>query len=90
MKTYKITVDIYGNNFETQPRYRIFVDGNLLTERDFIWHPKKIYISEQIYVNLEPGGHCLSIEQISGTPDSIIARNITLDDQPSSLHFVTS
>lgn len=90
MKTYKITVDIYAHNFEAHPRYRVFVDGNLLTERDFVWNPRKIYISEQIYVNLEAGGHNLSIEQVSGTPNTIDPRNVTLDDRPSSFHFTTT
>lgn len=88
MKQHIITADIYTHWGETPPRYRIYVDRELLTERDFIWPGHEVYIRENIVVNLKPGSHLLQIEQI-GSNGKIQIKNITLDGMASNLEFVT-
>jgi hypothetical protein len=84
MKEVTITVDVYGRWSERAPIYRIYVDDNLLTERDFIWHNH--YVCENIIVNLEPGPHSVKVEQT--TPyGTITAKNIRVDGTESTAQF---
>ena len=87
MNDHKITADVYAHWGEVEPRYRVYVDNDLLTERDFIWPGHEIFIRENIVVRLEPGAHILRIEQVN-TGGSIEIRNITVDGEPSTNEFV--
>lgn len=89
MKTHFITVDVYAGYSDTPPRYRVFVDGELLTERDFIWAPHEVFIRENIVVNLEPGQHKLLVEQV-GTNGIIRAKNVRVDEQSVLTWFTTT
>lgn len=84
-----ITVDVYASWGDIPPKYRIYVDNNLLTERDFIWNGTDTYIEERIIVNLNPGNHNLTVEQINNS-GHIHVKNVTLNDCPSSMDFVTT
>ena len=75
MREYKLTADVYASWSDEPPRYRVFVDGELMTERDFVWQGHEIYIRENIVVNLEPGQHKLLVEQV-GTNGIIRAKNV--------------
>ena len=91
MMEHKITVDVYARG-DRQPTYRVFVDDNLLTERDFVWGAHDTYIREHIVVNLARGGHDLSVKQV-GSGDNIQLKNLTVDGVavdgfPSSMYFV--
>lgn len=86
MNEHKIIVDIYADWDETPPRYRVYVDDDLLTERDFTWD-NSIYIRENILVNLESGSHRLRIEQCNKF-GSIRTENVKVNDVPSSMEFV--
>lgn len=87
MNEHKITVDVYAHWGNQSPRYRVYVDNNLLTERDFIWPGSTTFVRENILVNLTPGKHTLKIEQI-GNNGTIQAKNVVVDDVASSLDFV--
>ena len=39
------------------PVYRIYVDGDFITERSWVWDHEHTLIEEQIWVNIEPGKH---------------------------------
>jgi hypothetical protein len=86
---HKITVEVRAKLdwTNTPPRYRVFVDDNLLTERDFIWGPD-IYIRENILVNLEPGEHQLLIDQVN-TAGTISTDHVTVDGAESAFNFTT-
>jgi len=84
MNEHTITVDIYADSGE--PRYRIYVDNNLLTERDFTWPSHEIFIRENIIVNLAEGPHQLNVELV-GNHGTIKPRNITVDGKPSLFDF---
>lgn len=88
MTEHKLTVDVYASWGSTPPRYRVYVDGDLLTERDFTWLGTEIFIRENIIVSLEPGTHKLAVEQIT-TNGTIRTENVTLDGRASSLDFIT-
>ena len=52
MNNCQITVDVYAKWIEKTPAYRVYVDNDLLTERDFIWSSHSNFIRENILVNL--------------------------------------
>lgn len=89
MKLHSITVDVYAGYSDSPPRYRVYVDSDLLTERDFIWPGNQTYIKENIVVTLEPGEHTVKIEQV-GSNGTITTRNITVDGVASLEHFTTT
>lgn len=86
MTEHTITVDVYARRGESNPAYRIYVDRDLLTERDFIWATHEIFVRENIIVNLLPGTHVLRVEQINSN-GSIQTKNITVDDAVSANEF---
>lgn len=88
MKLHEITVDVYASGGDVQPRYRVYVDSDLLTERDFIWPGHEIFIKEHIEVNLTAGSHSLRVEQV-GTNGRIYVKNITVDGVSSNTSFTT-
>lgn len=49
---------MYSHN---SPVYRIYVDGDLITERIWIWDHEHTLIEEQIWVNIEPGRHEIKV-----------------------------
>ena len=88
MKEHVITVDVYAHWGEKPPRYRVFVDGNMLTERDFSWSGSDTYIRENIIVNLEPGAHQLLVQQVN-LGGAIQSKNVAVNGVVSSMDFVT-
>lgn len=87
MKQYVITVDIYGKWGDVYPRYRVYLDNELMTERDFIWPGHEIYIKERILANLKPGPHKVRVEQLT-THGKIEAKNLAIDGESSNFDFV--
>jgi len=84
MREVRITADVHASWGDAPPRYRVYVDQDLLTERDFIYPGSEIYITEHILVRLKPGGHVIKIEQING--DNIRIKNIQVDGNPIDSH----
>jgi hypothetical protein len=87
MKQYNITADVYASWGDVAPRYRVYVDHDLLTERDFVWPGHETFIREQILVDLAPGTHTLKIEHI-GNNGKITVKNITVNGQASAPDFI--
>jgi len=88
MPQHIITADVYAHWGEVSPRYRVYVDSDLLTERDFGWPGHEVFIRENIVVDLEPGAHRLRIEQV-GKQGKIQVKNVMLDGSASDMQFVT-
>ncbi len=88
MSQHIITADVYAHWGEVSPRYRVYVDSDLLTERDFGWPGHEVFIRENIVVDLEPGTHQLRIEQV-GKQGKIQVKNVMLDGSASNMQFVT-
>jgi len=64
MPTTTISIDLYCESAKS-PRssYRLFVDGELLTERNWIWPTYETYIKENIEVNVGPGEHTVKVDR---------------------------
>ena len=57
-----LSVDVYcDNTYDKQPYYRLYVDGELLTERAWIWHTYETYIQENMEVDIDSGKHHVQI-----------------------------
>ena len=89
MKQHLITADVYAHWGAVSPSYRVYVNNDLLTERDFGWPGHEVFIRENIVVDLNPGVHQLRIEQI-GNNGKIQVKNITVDGAPSTLTFTVT
>jgi hypothetical protein len=92
MKEHVICADVYTqwNRWSTEPapRYRIYVDQEMVTERDFTWNGNEYYIRETIPARLPPGTHRVRLEVVSGC-DAIEITRVTVDSQDTSPEFVT-
>ena len=65
MNNVTVTADVYTTNGEGGPVYRIYVDGDLLTERSWAWPSYKMFVRERIEVNVEPGEHRIELVDCS-------------------------
>jgi hypothetical protein len=65
MSTVTITADVYSTRSEGAPVYRVYVDGDLLTERTWVWPAYETYICEHIEVDVDPGQHRLELVDCS-------------------------
>lgn len=86
MKLVKITVDISCAYIGKPPVYRVYVDSELLTERTFTWDSQTQYIKEHIQVNLSPGVHWLTLEQVDETAAFTLS-NMQVDGVASATKF---
>jgi hypothetical protein len=80
MKTVSISVDVWCNYDDfVKPAYRVYVDSDMLTERTFIWKSASQFIREHIEVNLAPGVHYLTIENLSPEMAAYRIENVQVD-----------
>jgi hypothetical protein len=86
-KEHHISVDVYANWSDTPPRYRVYVDDDLVTERDFIYDTT-MYIREHIVVLLESGKHKIRVQHCNRA-GLIKIKNPTVDSVSISMEFVT-
>lgn len=89
MKEYLINIDLFCFRSDNNPKnYRLYVDGDLITERTYIWinagHDSKHgkYVKENIWVNLEPGEHEVTVVAIDKSPGKFYFRNLLIDQIP--------
>lgn len=92
MRTAKLSVEVHC----LQPRwvadeksnYRIYVDGELLTERTWIWD-KDTYIQEMLIVDVSKSEtHTINIEVVKENPyylTQLELKNLVIDDTSYSM-----
>ena len=64
------------------PRYRIYVNNELFTERTYIWKGTQ-YLRENLQINAEPGVYKIELEKID--PAKLKMRNIRVDLGPAEI-----
>lgn len=78
----RVTVDVHcTEKAEDTGRYRLFVDQELVAERNFIWDHTSKYIREQMVLNLNPGAHDIFVESVLG---QFHADNLIVDNNPAN------
>ena len=81
MREVELTFELRCLDVSKSPVYRIYVDGDLITERTFIW--EGLILKEHIYVMLEVGNHEVKLEELhdSDSPQKkICMTRIRIDD----------
>lgn len=86
--TVKLAVDVFCDWLGYEPAYRVYVDSDLLTERNYIWDNRHQYVREILTVNLAPGQHTIKIEPVRapGTQATFKMANFAVNDLPAELH----
>ena len=64
------------------PRYRIYVNNELFTERTYIWKGTQ-YLRENLQINAEPGVYKIELEKID--PSKLKMRNTRVDLGPAEI-----
>lgn len=80
----ELALEIHCLYAKQGPRYRLYVDQDLITERTFTWVSGKQYIHEHIVVNVQPGQHSIRIENVDPDLGIITTKNLTLDGIPTA------
>lgn len=62
----------------TNPRYRVYVDTDLITERTFVWREDQ-YIEETVIIEAPAGTHRLRVENVDPALGTFTVENIKLD-----------
>ena len=78
MSIVTVTADVYSTRSEGSPVYRVYIDGDLLTERTWIWPAYETFICERIEVDIAPGEHRLELVDCSKT-GVFYLKNVTVD-----------
>lgn len=61
----QISLDVYCEPFSLPQAYRLYIDGDLLTERTYVWQNPDQFVREHIVVYLESGFHEIRIEPVT-------------------------
>ena len=80
-----INVDVKCHWSENPPIYRIYIDGDLITERTFGWPGYDTFLRENIICNLDSGIHNINIENCSPN-GSFLLENFEMKENPNPLH----
>ena len=79
--------DLFSMPGYRAPGYRVYVDGDLITERSFIWSGEDNYIKERAFVNLCSGRHYLKLDTIDDPGRLLYFGNIKVDGKQSDFEF---
>jgi len=60
----KLEVDVYSHWSIDPPVYRLYVNGEMLTERTFGWPSYQNYIKEHLFCDLDTGVHTFKLENL--------------------------
>lgn len=77
----EVKFDIHCYYSKDSPRYRVYIDDDLITERTFIWRQDQ-YIEETVVIEAPVGTHTLRVENVDPdlgtfTIDRIMVDGIT-------------
>lgn len=75
-----LLADVYCNWKRESPRYRLFVNGELFVERQYIWRTE--YLEEMIPIWTSPGDYTVVYELVPGTNAKLEIKNLRIADAP--------
>jgi hypothetical protein len=82
--TVRILVDVDCEHADTEPpRYRLFVDHELFTERTWIW--QECYLEEALTVVAAPGQYQIRAELVSPSDACLALTNWRVDHGPGRI-----
>jgi hypothetical protein len=75
-----LNLDLYCLDPSIQPSYRLYLDEDLLVERNYIWDNATHFLRERCELRLEPGEHKIAIQ--AQNPEIFVIKNVTLNSKP--------
>ena len=66
--------------------YRIIVNGELMTERDYIWDNNIKYIRECIPLDIPSGTHTLDIQNLDHANGTFSINNVSINGKAHTMH----
>lgn len=85
MKTFKVQFDLMCDKTVDSVPYRVYIDDELMTERDYIWDNTEKYVRENCPIFVERGVHELRIENLKPNDGAFYINNLTVNDKPRTL-----
>ena len=83
-KYVRVLCDVHCNWTENLPCYRVFVNGELFTERTWMWQGH--YLEEALQIEAVPGLYQLVFELIDDTHAVLKVKNPRIDEGPAVMH----
>jgi len=77
----ELKFDVYCYYDGDPPRYRVYVDNDLITERTFTWGSSH-YIEETVILEAPVGQHRLRVENVDPALGTFTVEQIKLDGIP--------
>ena len=75
--------DLYCTDISNKPQYRLYVDEDLLVERNYLWDNNVNCVRENCELRLSPGLHKITI--ISENPGIFTIKNPSFNSEPLEL-----
>ena len=82
-KFVQVVMDINIDWDQENPKYRVYVDDELFTERTWIWHNH--YLEEMLQIEAEPGRYQIRVELVDPTVGTLKVRNMQILKGPGKL-----
>lgn len=83
-KFIKLKFDLYCLWEGIPPDYRIYVDGDLITERSFIWSSQD-HLEEMLQLELASGLHKITLEQLEPCYAKFKIKNFRILQGPAEI-----
>ena len=83
VKDVNLTFEVHCQYAHKHPRYRIYVDDDLITERTFIWGSKTHFIEENLVVRALQGEYSFKLENVDPDDGFFTIKNIRVDGVPT-------
>jgi len=81
----KLEIDLYADIQRDSIPYRIYVNDELMTERDYVWDNKEQYITEVVPLFLGEGVHTINVENLYPKNGSLKINTIRVDGKTTTL-----
>ena len=85
-----IEVDVLCDWQSEPPSYRLYIDNELFTERDYIWRNPNQWVREILVAELAPGKHRIDvvpvIKQIPQFVDRFRLENLAVNNEFRRIH----
>jgi hypothetical protein len=83
-KYVRVLCDVHCNWVENPPRYRVFVNDELFTERTWIW--QDFYLEEALQIEAPPGEYHIMFQLIDNSGAELKVKNARIDEGPAVMH----
>jgi len=75
----RVLCDIICKPITPEPRYRVFVNDELFTERTWIW--EGVYLEESLQIEAEPGIYPIRVELVDPESATLKVKNMCVDPE---------